>query len=66
MEVLLGALMGFLIGGAFCVRYLRHEIAANMGQRRWSIEPRLELLSAELNLATGARLAPLNRGALHA
>ena len=31
LTFLTGLLLGTLIGGAFCVRYLRREIAANVG-----------------------------------
>jgi hypothetical protein len=31
LTFLVGLLLGTLIGGAFCVRYLRREIAANVG-----------------------------------
>jgi hypothetical protein len=42
-------------------RYLRQEIAANIGPRLRNIELQLETLRAELNLATEARLAALNK-----
>lgn len=53
--------MGLLIGAAACARFLRQEISANIGPRLRHIELQLETLRAELNLATEARLAVLNR-----
>jgi hypothetical protein len=59
--ILLGLLTGLLIGAVACARYLRQEIAANIGPRLRRIELQLETLQAELNLATEARLAALQR-----
>jgi hypothetical protein len=57
--VLLGLLVGLLIGAAASARYLRQEIAANVGPRLRRIELQLESLQAEVNLATETRLAVL-------
>ena len=62
MVILLGVLVGLLIGAAVCARYLRQEIAANIGPRLRHIELQLDTLQAELNLATQTRLAALSRG----
>jgi uncharacterized membrane-anchored protein YhcB (DUF1043 family) len=59
--ILLGLLTGLLIGAVACARYLRQEIAANIGPRLRHIELQLDTLQAELNLATEARLADLRR-----
>jgi hypothetical protein len=59
--ILLGLLIGLLVGAAVCARYLRQEITANIGPRLRHIELELDTLRAELNLATEARLAALNR-----
>jgi hypothetical protein len=59
--VLLGLLTGLLVGAVACARYLRQEIAANIGPRLRPIELQLETLQAELNLATEARLAALRK-----
>jgi hypothetical protein len=53
--------MGLLVGAAVCARYLRQEIAASIAPRLRRIELQLETLRAEVNLATEARLAALNR-----
>lgn len=59
--ILLGLLIGLLTGAVACARYLRQEIAANIGPRLRRIEMQLETLQAELNLATEARLAALRK-----
>ena len=61
MVILLGLLIGLLIGAVACARYLRQEIAANIGPRLRRIELQLDTLQAEVNLATEARLATLRR-----
>jgi hypothetical protein len=59
--ILLGILIGLLTGTAVCARYLRQEIAANIGPRLRRIELQLDSLQAELNLANTTRLADLSR-----
>jgi uncharacterized membrane-anchored protein YhcB (DUF1043 family) len=61
MAILLGVLIGLLIGAALCVRYLRQEVAANIGPRLRHIEQQIETLRAELSLATEVRLAALSK-----
>ena len=39
---LVGALLGALMGGALCVRYLRQEIAANIGPKIRHIQLQLD------------------------
>ena len=34
----IGALLGMLMGGALCVRYLRHEVAADIAPRLQHIQ----------------------------
>jgi hypothetical protein len=48
---LLGLLLGILIGGAICVRYLRREIAANVGPQLRQLNLKVETLESVLNLA---------------
>jgi hypothetical protein len=62
---LLGALLGVLVGGAFCVRYLRHEVAADIGPRLRHMQLQLDNLEAALNLAVMTRYAELSRRAPH-
>ena len=59
MVIVLGVLIGLLIGAAVCARFLRQEVAANIGPRLRRIEMQLDTVRAELDLATEARLAAL-------
>jgi len=59
--LLLGVLMGLVAGAALSARYLRQEMAANIGPRLRRIELQLDTLRAELNLAAEARLEALGR-----
>jgi hypothetical protein len=61
MIFLVGALFGVLLGGAICVRYLRQEIAADIGPKLRRIQLQLENLEAEINLAMATRLTELSR-----
>jgi hypothetical protein len=55
----LGALIGVLMGGATCVRYLRHEIAADIGPRLRRLQLQLDNLESAVNLALVTRYAEL-------
>ncbi len=55
---LVGALLGALMGGALCVRYLRQEVAANIGPKIQHIQLQLDNIQAELNLAITTRHDP--------
>lgn len=57
---LVGALLGALLGGALCVRYLRQEVAANIGPKIQHIQLQLDNIQAELNLAITTRHAELS------
>jgi hypothetical protein len=61
MIFFLGMLLGVLAGCAVCIRYLRQEMAANVGPGLRQIQLRLETLDAEINLALATRLAELSR-----
>ena len=61
MTILLGLLIGLVIGAGVCAKYLRQEVAANIGPRLRSIELQLEALRAEVSLSTEIRLASLSR-----
>jgi hypothetical protein len=52
---LVGLLLGILIGGTLCVRYLRREIAANVGPQLRQLNVRFETLESVLNLALVTR-----------
>jgi uncharacterized protein YneF (UPF0154 family) len=56
MEIVLAILMGFLAGMLACARYLRQEIAANIGPRLAHVEQLLRTLLAESRLDSVERL----------
>jgi hypothetical protein len=65
MILLMAALIGMLAGGAVCVRYLRQEIAGDIGPRLRRLQLQLDNLEAEINLALATRLAELSRRCSH-
>lgn len=56
---LLGALLGVSLGSMLCVRYLRREIAADIGPRLKRLQLQLDNIEAALNLAITTRYAEL-------
>ena len=56
MEIFLAAIMGFLAGMLACAKYLRQEIAANIGPRLAHIEHLLQTLLTEARLDSIERL----------
>lgn len=58
---LVGALLGTLTGGMFCVRYLRHEIAADIGPRLRHVQLQLDNLEAAVNLALFTRYTEMTK-----
>jgi len=56
---LLGALLGVILGGMFCVRYLRREMSADIGPRLKGVQLQLDNIEAALNLAIATRYAEL-------
>jgi hypothetical protein len=54
-----GVLLGMLVGGGLCVRYLRREIAANVGPQLRQLNLKIETLESVLNLALVSRYAEL-------
>jgi hypothetical protein len=61
MILLVATLIGILAGGAVCVRYLRQEIAGDIGPRLRRMQMQLDNLEAEISLAMTTRLAELSR-----
>lgn len=57
---LVGALLGALIGGVLCVRYLRSEISGNIGPRLQRVQLQLDTIQSELGLALMTRYAELS------
>jgi hypothetical protein len=56
---LLGTLIGVLMGGALCVRYLRHEIAADICPRLRRLQLQLDNLESAVNLVLVTRYAEI-------
>jgi uncharacterized membrane-anchored protein YhcB (DUF1043 family) len=56
---LVGALLGLLMGGALCARYLRREVAADIGPKLKHMQLQLDNIQTELTLANTARHAEL-------
>jgi ABC-type lipoprotein release transport system permease subunit len=56
---LVGLLLGVLIGGTLCVRFLRHEISANVGPQLRQLNLKVETLESVLNLALATRHSEL-------
>jgi hypothetical protein len=65
MILLMATLIGMLAGGAVCVRYLRQEIAGDIGPRLRRMQLQLDNLEAEINLAMTTRLVELSRRCGH-
>lgn len=53
-------LLGVLVGGALCVRYLRQEIADDIGPKLRRMQSQLDSIGADLNLAIATRHAELS------
>jgi hypothetical protein len=56
---LVGALLGVVMGGALCVRYLRREVAGDIGPKLKRMQFQLDNIETELNLAIATRHAEL-------
>ena len=56
----LGALLGLLIGALLCIRFIRQEVAADIGPRLRRIQFQLDALEAEMGLVLGTRYAELS------
>jgi hypothetical protein len=57
MIFVLGTLIGVLLGGALFVRYLRHEIAADICPRLRRLQLQLDSLESAINLVLLTRYA---------
>jgi hypothetical protein len=54
---LLGLLLGLLFGALLCIRYIRQEVAGDIGPRLRAIQSHLDALEADVGLAIGTRYA---------
>jgi hypothetical protein len=59
MLFLLGMLIGTIAGCLICIRYLRREIAADIGPRLRRIQLQLDNLETAINLAMVTRYVDL-------
>jgi len=53
----LGALTGLLAGSLLCIRFIRQEVAGDIGPRLRRIQVQLDALEAEVGLVIGTRYA---------
>ena len=62
MEIFfLGILLGIAGGSVLCVRYVRQEVAADIGPRLRRLQSQLDNVEAAINLALVTRYAELSR-----
>jgi hypothetical protein len=54
---LLGLLLGLLFGALLCIRFIRQEVAGDIGPRLRKIQSQLDALEADVGLAIGTRYA---------
>ncbi|MGH3297231.1 MAG: hypothetical protein ACRDP7_36095 [Trebonia sp.] len=57
---LLGLLLGLLFGALLCIRFIRQEVAADIGPQLRKIQSHLDALEADVGLAIGTRYADLS------
>lgn len=62
---LVGALLGVLMGGAICVRYLRREVAGDIGPKLKHMQLQLDNIQTELALTSTTRYAELTASCRH-
>jgi hypothetical protein len=69
---LLGSMLGLLVGALLCIRFIRQEVAADIGPQLRRIQAQLDALEAEVGLVIGTRFAEVSahlaqdpRGSLH-
>jgi uncharacterized membrane-anchored protein YhcB (DUF1043 family) len=57
---LLGSLLGVLIGALMCVRFVRQEVAGNLGPQLRQIQGQLNTIEAEVTYMVSSRYAELH------
>jgi hypothetical protein len=60
LNLVLGGLLGILLGGAACAKYLRQEIAAGVSPKLRRLELQLETIESQLNLVIMTQHAELS------
>jgi hypothetical protein len=58
---LVGALLGVLMGGALCVRYLRREVTDDISPKLKRMQLQLDNIETELNLVITTRHAQISQ-----
>jgi hypothetical protein len=56
---LIGALLGMLVGGGLCVRYVRQEMTGDIGPKLGHVQLQLDNLESAVGLALAAQYAEL-------
>jgi hypothetical protein len=51
---------GLLLGALVCIRFVRQEVAADLGPKLRQIQGQLDAIEAELTYAVSSRYAELN------
>ena len=62
---LIGALLGMLIGGALCVRYVRREMTGDIAPKLKHVQLQLDNLEAALGLALASQYAEMTKRLPH-
>lgn len=57
---LVGSLFGLLLGAMLCIRFIRQEVAGDIGPRLRRIQVQLDALEAEVGLVIGTRYAEVS------
>jgi hypothetical protein len=60
MIFIVGSLLGLFFGAMLCIRFIRQEVAADIGPRLRRIEGQLGIIEAEIALALSTRHAELS------
>jgi hypothetical protein len=62
---LLGSTLGLLLGALLCIRFIRQEVAGDIGPRLRRIQVQLDALEAEVGLVIGTRYAEVTAHLSH-
>lgn len=62
---LVGSLLGLFSGALLCNRFIRQEVAGDIGPRLRRIQSQLDTLEAEVALALGTRYAEMSGALSH-
>lgn len=62
---LVGSLFGLLLGALLCIRFVRQEVAGDLGPKIRQIQGQLNVIEAELTYAVSSRYAEFNAQLTH-